>query len=177
MLVRVGSTNTTRIEAVREAIAVCPLFAGAEVTGIEVTAEKFGHPVTLPIVVRGAMDRALQAFHDCAFSFGIEGGLMEVPHTNSGYMEIGACAIYDGKEYFLGLSPAHEWPKEVTNLIVHGGMDGSQALKAAGFTTHEKIGTVGGGISIFTNGRMTRKEYNRLAVAMALVRLENKSKF
>lgn len=56
-------------------------------------------------------------------------------------------------------------------------MDGSQALKEAGFTNHEKIGTAEGGISIFTHGKMNRKEYNRLAVVMALIHLENKEHY
>lgn len=89
-------------------------------------------------------------------------------------MEVAVCAIYDGKQFHLGLSPGFEWPKSVTDLIVNQGLDGSQALREAGFTDHEKIGTAEGGIWIFTHGKMNRKEYNKLAVMMALIHLENK---
>lgn len=177
MKVRVGSKNETKVQAVAEAMKESKTLQAAEVVGVEVVTEKFGHPITLELVVKGAMDRAKQAYKDCDFGVGIEGGLIEVPHSKSGYMELGVCAIYNGKQYCLGLSPAHEWPKSVTDLIVHKGLDGSQALREAGFTQHEKIGTAGGGISIFTHGKMDRKQYNKLAVMMAIVQLENQEAY
>jgi inosine/xanthosine triphosphatase len=115
----------------------------------------------------------MQSFHDCDYSIGIEGGLIEVPGTKSGYMEFGVCAIYDGANYHLGFSPGFEWPTSVTDLIVNKGFDGSSALKEAGFTDHEKIGTAQGGIWILTKGKIDRTEYNKQAVTMALIQLEN----
>lgn len=173
MKISVGSKNETKVQAVAEVLKASKMFADAEVVGVDVVTEVFGHPITLELVVKGAMDRAKRAFKDCEYSFGIEGGLIEVPHTKSGYMEMAACAIYDGQKHHLGLSPGFEWPKAVTDLIVHKGLDGSQALKEAGFTSHEKIGAAEGGIYIFTHGRLNRKDYNKQAVLMALVHLEN----
>ncbi|OHA08882.1 MAG: hypothetical protein A3A44_02195 [Candidatus Sungbacteria bacterium RIFCSPLOWO2_01_FULL_60_25] len=161
----------------KEAIASYPEFDGAEVDGVEVKTEEFGHPISLPTIVDGAMDRARQAFRECEYSVGIEGGLIEVPKTKSGYMEVAVAVMYDGVRFHLGLSPAYEWPKSVTERIVKKGLDGSQALREAGFTDHEKIGTAEGGISILTKGRMNRKEYNKLAVMMALIHLENKEHY
>ncbi len=172
MKVHVGSKNKTKVEAVAESIKGYPLFAGAEVVGVEVATEVFGHPNTLTKTVEGAMDRAKQAFSDCDYSFGLEGGLLTVPHTKTGLMEITACAIFDGKNYHIGLSSAFEWPKKVTELI-NGGLDGSQALREAGITTHEKIGTAEGGVSILTKGRVNRTQYNKQAITMALVHLEH----
>lgn len=100
-----------------------------------------------------------------------------MPETKSGYMEVAVCAIYDGLQFHLGLSPAYEWPKTVTNLIVHQKLDGSQALQAAGFTDHEKIGTAEGGVWILTKGKMNRKEYNKIAVMMALIHIENEGHY
>jgi len=177
MKISVGSKNQTKVQAVAEVLKASETFSSAEVTGVDVVTDVFGHPVSMELVLKGAMDRAVKAFKDCDFSFGIEGGLVEVPYTKSGYMEIAACAIYDGKRYHLGLSPGFEWPKTVTDLIVNKGLDGSQALKEAGFTQHEKIGTAEGGIFIFTHGRMNRKEYNKQAVIMALLHLENGSAY
>ena len=71
-------------------------------------------------VVTGAMDRAKQAFQGCDYSVGIEGGLMKVPYTQTGWMEVAVCAFYNGKRFFLGLSPAYEWPKDVISLINNG---------------------------------------------------------
>ena len=177
MRVNIGSKNETKIQAITEALKESELFKGAGFCPIDIVTEKFGHPITMDLVVKGAMDRARQSFRGCEYSFGIEGGLIEVPGTKSGYMEVSVCAIYDGQQFHLGLSPGFEWPKSVTELIVKKGFDGSQALRETGFTNHEKIGTAEGGIWIFTHGKMDRKEYNKLAVRMALIHLENKEHY
>jgi len=41
-----------------------------------------------------------------------------VPGTKSGYMNFCACAIFDGKQIFLGLGPAFEYPLECTRRVV-----------------------------------------------------------
>lgn len=172
--INVGSKNQTKVGAVAEALFESAVFKDAKVFSVDVATKQFGHPITMELTVKGAMERARQAFQECDYSFGIEGGLIEVPEAKSGYMGIAACAIYDGERFHLGLSPAFEWPKSVTELIVKKGLDGSQALREAGFTDHEKIGTAGGGVFIFTHGKMDRKGLNKLAVIMALIHLENK---
>jgi len=177
MKVKVGSTNLTKLRAVEEAFRESASFASSRVSPVEVTIEEFGHPVGIEAIVRGAVERARQSFVDCDLSIGIEGGLIEIPGTKSGYMEVAVCAIHDGERFHLGMSPGYEWPKRVTELILHGGLDGSQALKQAGLTSHEKIGTAQGGIGILTRGRMDRTAYNRQAVTMALVHLENPERY
>lgn len=173
MRIGVGSKNKTKVTAVEESIAGYPLFADATVEDVSVQVEEFGHPKNLEETVSGAIDRAKQAYPGHAFGFGIEGGLMEVPHTKSGYMEVAVCAIYDGTKIHLGLSPACEWPTSVTGRILTEGLDGSQAMKAAGLTSEEKIGSEKGFIDIVTRGRMDRTGFNKAAVMMALVHLEN----
>lgn len=177
MRVTVGSKNQTKIVAVEEMVRKSELLEGATVVPVEVNVQTFGHPVGMTEVIEGAMNRARQAFVEADYSVGLEGGLLSVPHTKSGYMEITVCAIYDGLNFHLGLSPAFEWPKSVTDLIVHDGLDGSQAFKAAGFTDQEKIGTTKGSIWILTKGKIDRMEYNKLAVMMALIHLENKEHY
>ena len=177
MRVNVGSKNQTKVGAVTEAIHATAFLKDAEVIPADVVIEEFGHPIGMDQVTGGAMERARQSFRNCIYSFGIEGGLVAVPHTQSGYMEVAACAIYDGDRFYLGLSPAYEWPKKVTDLIVNHGRDGSQALREAGFTDQEKIGTAGGGIFILTKGRMNRLTYNKLAVEAALIQLENREHY
>ena len=177
MKINIGSKNQTKVQAVADALKESRFFKHAEIFPVDVITEKFGHPITMDLVVKGAIDRARQAFQNCDYSFGIEGGLIEVPGTKSNYMEMAACAIYDGQQFHLGLSPGFEWPKSVTDFIVKKGLDGSQAFKKAGFTDHEKIGTAEGGIWILTHGKINRKEYNKLAVVMALIHLENKDHY
>ncbi len=171
MRVHVGSKNQTKINAVAQSLQGHPEFENAEVVGVDVSVEEFGHPIGMEAVIKGAADRARAAFEGADLSFGIEGGLIEVPATKSGYMEMAACAIFDGRQIHLGLSSAYEWPKQVTDLIVSGEFDGSQALRQAGITQHEKIGTAQGGIWLLSNGKMDRTMYNKQAVMMALVHL------
>jgi inosine/xanthosine triphosphatase len=174
MKINVGSKNPVKIAAVRDAVGLyLELFPDAEIFGVEVNNELFGHPKNLKETVEGAVDRAKKAFVDCSYSFGLEGGLLEVPLTKTGHMEVGVCAVYDGKNVCLGLSPAFEWPKEVARLILSGKADGSQAFKRLGLTEHEKIGAVEGGIVGFlTKGRLTREEQTKQSIITALIQLE-----
>ena len=172
MKVGIGSQNKTKVNAVAELLEDYPLFAGAEIEGVKVEIEEFGHPKSLEETVAGAVDRAKQACAGRDYGFGIESGLMEVPQTKSGYMEVAVCAIYDGSQIHLGLSQAFEWPKKVVDMIL-AGKDGSQAMKAAGLTEHQKIGEHEGVINVFAKGRTNRTQYNKNAVMMALVHLEN----
>ncbi len=173
MKIGVGSKNKTKVNAVTHLLKDYPMFDGAEVAGIAVKVEEFGHPKSLEETVEGAVNRAKQAYVGNEYGFGIESGLMNVPQTKSGYMEVAVCAIYDGEKIHLGLSQACEWPKKAIEGILHKGLDGSQAMKAAGFTSNEKLGEEEGLVGLFTKGRTNRTEYNRGAIMMALMHLEN----
>lgn len=170
--VHVGSTNATKVEAVRDAFGAIERFADAHIVGVSVPVDVYGHPKSLDEVIGGAKMRAEHARGEAAYGVGIEGGLMAVPGTKTGYMEVAACAIYDGTAHALGLSPGYEWPTDVLEKILNDGMDGSQALRAAGLTTEEKVGTGKGGLGILTRDRVDRRLYNRLAVQMALMQIE-----
>lgn len=173
MRVGVGSKNKTKVNAVAELLLEYPMFEGAEVLGVNIMVDEFGHPKNIDETVAGAIDRARQAYVGNDYGFGIEGGLMAIPHTKTGYMEVAVCTIYDGTQIHLGLSEACEWPKVAIVGILNKGLDGSQAMKAAGLTKHEKLGEHEGLISILTKGRMNRTQFNKSAVKMALLHLEN----
>ena len=81
MKVGVGSKNKTKIDAITQLLVDYPMFAGADVEGVDVHIEEFGHPKSLEDTVAGAIDRAKQAHIGHDYGFGIEGGLMQVPHT------------------------------------------------------------------------------------------------
>jgi len=174
MKVTVGSKNALKIQAVKDTLALYPkLFPKPEVICIDVNVALYGHPKSLKETVEGAIERAKDAFVDSEYSFGIEGGLMEVPFSKTGFMEVGACAIYDGKNIHLGLSPAFEWPKKVTEMILNDQADASQAFKQLGLTHHEKLGAIEGGIvGYLTDGRLTREDYTRYSIVMAMIDLE-----
>jgi inosine/xanthosine triphosphatase len=174
MKINVGSKNKTKIRAVQDSVKLYPrLFIEPEIVGIDVEVDLFGHPKSFDGTVKGAIDRAKSAYNNCNYSFGLEGGLIEVPLSKSGFMEIGACAVYDGKNIHLGLSPAFEWPTTVTKMILNGKTDASQAFKQLGYTKHEKLGSVdGGAIGLLTNNRLTREDFTKYSIIMALIQLE-----
>ncbi len=176
MRVHVGSKNVTKVQAVKDAVKLYPkLFVGAEVVGLEVDIPLYGHPKTLDETVAGAIARAKKAFEvECNFSFGLEGGLLPVSGSRSGYMETSVCAIYDGKSVYLGMGPSFEWPKAVTELVVAGKMDASSAFKHLKFTDQEKLGNTPGGVSGYlSNGRMKREHQVLQSIITALFHLEN----
>lgn len=177
MKITVGSTNQAKIQAVIEVVHECALFTNPEVVGVDVSVEQFGHPVGIDAIVKGAMDRAKHAFLNCDLSVGIESGLLPVPHTKTGYVEIAVCAMYDGQQFHLGTSSGYEWPKAVAEMIVKGGKDGSQAMREVGLTSHEKIGIAEGAVGLLTKGKLNRTQQNKQAVIMALVPLENKEHY
>ncbi len=98
---------------------------------------------------------------------------MSVPKTKSGYMDVCVCAIYDGREFHLGLSSAWEFPdKIVMDFILKDGLDMSQAINKAGITKNTQIGSCEGAIGILTKGRLDRKEYTKQALRSALIHLD-----
>lgn len=165
--------NKTKLAALSSILAEYPMFSGAEVVGVDAVTDVFGHPKSIEETIEGAIARAKKAQEGNDYGFGIEGGMMKVPHSKSGYMEVSACAIFDGARVHLGLSPAMEWPLEMHDSIMNKGLDGSQAMRAAGFTSEEKPGEGQGIIGVLTNGRITRTDYNKLAIMMALTHLEH----
>ncbi|MEK7183967.1 MAG: DUF84 family protein, partial [Patescibacteria group bacterium] len=168
MKIGVGSKNKTKVNAVAEILLDYPRYRDAAIAGVDVQIEQFGHPKSLEATVNGAVDRAKQAYPDHDLGIGIESGLMPVPQTKTGHMEVAVCAIYDGAQIYLGLSQAYEWPPKVLDKILSG-MDGSQAIKATGLTQQEKIGEEDGFVGLFSGGRIKRTEYNKGAVVMALL--------
>lgn len=172
MRINVGSKNEVKINAVKELLADYPMFAAVEVLGAEAPSEVSDQPKSLDETIRGAKNRARNAYQNCDYGVGIEGGFMEVPHTKTGYLEFQACAIYDGKNFSIGLSSAYECPPQVMRLI-HDGLDLNDAAYQTGLTSNTKIGVSGGFISVLTKNRLVRIEFTKEAVRMALIHLEN----
>jgi len=123
--------------------------------------------------VRGAKNRARCRLQGLRLSVGIEDGLMAVPGTLTGYMNIGICAFYDGKRYYLGTSAAFEYPPKAIELVKKG-MDINQAFYSLGLTENQSVGSAQGAIGILTRGRWSRKETAKQALIAALLQLENK---
>ena len=173
MKIIVGTTNAAKLAAVEEILKEYPHLEHATVEAVKAESGVRDQPLSLGETIDGAMNRARSAFGDCDLSVGIESGLMEVPKTKSGYMDVCTCALYDGKEFHIGLSSAWEFPDpNVMDLIVKRGMDMSQAINHAGMTSNPQVGSAEGAVGILTKGRMNRKEQAKQAVRTALIHLE-----
>lgn len=174
MRVYIGSLNPSKIAAVADKLKDYSEFKLAEITGVAVSSEVSEQPLGIEETVRGARNRA-KAARDlgAAYGIGLESGLIPVPYTKTGYMDVTVCAIYDGKDYHLGLSSSFEYPKKLTRLVLEENLDISTAAKNMGLTAKEKVGTEEGMIGILTKGRLPRKDYSGQAVTMALIHLEN----
>ncbi|MEX0916733.1 MAG: inosine/xanthosine triphosphatase [Candidatus Spechtbacterales bacterium] len=172
MRVRVGTKNEAKLGAVTDALSLYEAFRDAIVEGIEVASGVSDQPKELAEIVQGAVSRAKAAFEGCEYSIGLESGLMGVPHTKSGYMDVAVCAIFDGKDVHLGLSSGFEPPKEVVRLVFEEGHNLGTASKIAGLTEKEELGKHEGLIGILTKGRMDRKEQAKQAVITAMLHID-----
>ena len=161
--------NPVKLGAIREVMA--GVFPEAEFTPVAVPSEVPDQPLGLEETLRGAKNRARNAFADCFLSVALESGLVDVPGSSTGYMNLTACAIFDGREMYVGLGPAFELPADVTRLVVEDGLELDPAVRRAGLTDNDRIGYSQGIIGILSGGRVTRMDYSRPAVSMALVRM------
>ena len=173
MKVIVASENPTKIEAVKQALKEFSQFDKAEVSGVRVDSEVHKQPKNMEQTVQGAMNRARNAFVGCDLSVGLESGLIEVPNSKSGYMDITMCAIYDGQNFHLGGSSVFESPKSMIDLVFSEDYEIGEAAKKAGFSDDSSIGSREGMIHVLTKGYLNRTEYSKQSVITALVHLLN----
>lgn len=176
MSIAIGSLNKVKIQAVEEVISDYDDFAGLPLTSLNVPSNVCEQPMSLAETVKGAKNRAINAFEatpDCQYAFGIESGLMEVAGSKSGFFDLTICAIYDGTDFFIGQSCAFELPQQVIQLVLHEKMDLGQACFHSKLTEKQALGASEGAIGLLTNGRITRKDYTKHAIIMALTQIEN----
>lgn len=170
-IIAVGSTNPVKLDAVREGFTASGRFGTIEIRARNVTSSVREQPLSLDETLRGAIARARSAFTDCDLGVGIEDGLFAVPYTQSGYMNVCACVIFDGTRDHVGLASAFEYPAEVTRFVIEEGLDITQAFVKAGLSNNSRLGAAEGAIGVLTKGHLTRRAYARQAVEMALIHL------
>ncbi|HEY9701105.1 MAG TPA: inosine/xanthosine triphosphatase [Allocoleopsis sp.] len=179
MIIGIGTKNEAKVEAVKECLLnYNKIFTGSVMyLARDVKSGVSSQPKTLEETIKGAINRARRSFEDCSYSFGIESGLMIVPYTETGYMNICACAIYDGSKNYIGLSSAYEYPKKIIDGIFNENLNVEEALNKLNFTTNPKIGAAEGAIGIFTDGKITRKDYTKQAITNALIKISKRELF
>ncbi|MFP4515025.1 MAG: DUF84 family protein [Parcubacteria group bacterium] len=173
MNIKIATQNLVKVEALKEIILDYNQLKNTTVESLEASSDVSEQPKSLEETIIGAKNRARKVYSNCDYSFGIESGLMAVPYTKSGYMDVSVCAIFDGKDYHLGLSSAWEAPEKVSKLMLEDNLDMNEAAHEAGYTANKKIGSAQGLVGIMTKGRLTRKEYTKQAIRTALIHIDN----
>lgn len=168
MFVNIGSKNPNKFNAVKEAFLLFEKFKGADFRPIAAESGVSDQPIGYEETITGARKRALNAFINCDISVGLESGLVDIPLTRTGYMNLTICSIFDGKEYFIGAGPGFELPEKLTKLVVDANMELDEAILKSGVSDNPRIGYSEGIIGILTRGVVTRKDYMIPAVTMAM---------
>lgn len=174
ILVRVGSRNTAKLEAVRRGLA--PFFRRIEVEAADVTSGVDPQPLGWAEIVAGARHRAVGAHRTgaCDLSAGIEDGLVSVVETGTGWANIGCCVLFDGAREAIGFTAGFEYPPEcvrratATPRAPIGGVFEALYRVPAGLTDP---GSSAGNIGRLSGGVLTRADYGAQAVVCAFVRL------
>jgi inosine/xanthosine triphosphatase len=152
------------------------MFSGAELNFVSVESEVSDQPKTFEESVRGAQNRARNAFSaesECDYSIGIESGLFEIPLSDGILGDLCVCVVFNGKDFTYGFSCGMELPKKISDLMMNDGLDMNQASNEAGLTKNPNLGEAEGLIGVLTKGRISRKRYTKQAVMTALIKLEN----
>ncbi|WP_462323538.1 DUF84 family protein [Desulfoplanes sp.] len=172
MRIVLGSLNPVKLQATQEVLATIPCFSKASVTPAGVASMVSDQPIGLDETITGARNRAKGAFALGDIGIGLESGLVQVDMAPTGYMNLTACVIVDSVSIYTGLGPAFELPITVTRAVVEQGMELDEAVRGSGLSEDPRIGYKQGIIGILTKGRVTRMEYTKPAIMMALAGMD-----
>lgn len=101
MKIVVASKNPVKLKATQNILE--KIYPAVEVEDRDVDSGVPDQPIGLEVTVQGAINRAKNVFSpDFDLSVGIESGLLEVPHSITGYLDLQWCAIYDGEKNHPG---------------------------------------------------------------------------
>lgn len=177
MIIKVGTRNSIKVQAVREIAAEYALGQNSVVLGVDVPSGVSDQPKTLQETSLGALNRAKAAFGGCELSVGIESGLMQAPLVASGYVNFTVVVIFDGVNACVGHSTGFPIPSAMLKGLGEGD-EVDKIVYDLGISDVKNIGKVAGGLlGILTKDRVSRKEYTKQALRMALIPLENKKLF
>ncbi|MDR0462299.1 MAG: DUF84 family protein [Christensenellaceae bacterium] len=135
------------------------------------------NPITLDETVLGAKNRANITWDyfskqgtKCDYTVGLEGGCFKVGDE---YFMLGAAVIHDGKNFFVGLSPAFPMP----NVIMKDVLKGTECGHLGEIFGVKTLKGRDGIVNQLTKGRMNREELESHAVLMALTKVVSSQYF
>lgn len=162
--VKVGSKNPVKIKAAKNVLE--KIYTKVQVKGVKVDPGVPSQPIGLEQTIKGAINRAKRAYQDCDLSIGIESGLLKVPHTLTGYIDLQWCATYNGKTITLGVSAGFEYPPKVIKEVKKGKEVGDIMDKITGI---KNLGEKTGAIYYLTKGLLDRTKNTEQCILMAMI--------
>ena len=169
MKVIVGSKNPVKLRATQNVLK--KIYTELEVQAIDADSEVPDQPIGLEITIQGAINRAKNAFsREFDLAVGIESGLLEVPNSITGYLDLQWCAIYDGEKTTLGVSAGFEYPPMVIEQVLRGMEVGDVMDQVTGV---DQLGQKTGAVSQLSRGLLDRTGNTEQCVLMAMIPLMN----
>jgi len=173
MQVTVGSKNPVKLKATRNVLE--KIYPQLTVSTVDADSEVPDQPMGKEQTITGAIKRAKNAYTtDVDLSVGIESGLMETPHSLTGYLDMQWCAIYDGDKITLGVSAGFEYPPMVVEEVLKGKEVGEVMDRITGVNN---LGEKTGAVSYLTKGMLNRTGNTVQCVLMAMVPRMNKDMY
>jgi inosine/xanthosine triphosphatase len=177
----VGSLNPVKFQATKEAFS--HYYKDFELFNFNANSKVSDQPIGKENIIMGALNRAEQSlnylnkngYEDDIYGVGIEAGLVEVPHTNSGYMDFQYAVIIDkNKTFSLGAGIAFEYPRSVINKVLS--RKNTEIGEIMGeLADNEDLKYEEGAIGYLSKNIITRKEILTQAVICALLPIINKT--
>lgn len=165
MKVVVGSKNPVKVNAARNVLK--RIYNDLTVYSLNVDSEIPDQPFGLDQTIAGAVNRAKNAFSDeFDLSIGIESGLIEVPQTLTGYIDIQWCAIFDGDQITIGASSGFEYPPTVIKQVMDGFEVGDVMDEVTGV---DNLGQKKGAVSHLSHDMLNRTENTEECVLTAMI--------
>ena len=172
----VGSANPAKMGAVR--LGLAPFFKDLELTSIETASGVSEQPIGFDEILSGARNRARRCYAaargGCDLGVGLEDGLVPVAGLQTGYVNLGCCVLFDGKQEATGFSGGFEYPETCVaqatsfdRVPIGAAFDRLFAARPRRFDAGREAGNIGR----LTQGVLDRAAYGSHAVICAVVRL------
>jgi len=177
----IGSLNPTKIEATQKAFN--KFYERFTLYKIKVDSSVSNQPIGIENIIEGAKNRALGALsflHDKSNSInvnlgvGIESGLIKIPQSNTGYMDLQFCTIVDdNNKMTLGSGNAFEYPQSVIKEVLADNKTEIGVIIGK-LANNKNLKNETGAISFLSNQKITRVDILTYAVICALIPRINK---
>lgn len=165
MMVQVGSLNPVKIQATRNVLE--KFYTNITVSSVSVQSGVPDQPIGMDQTIEGAVNRAKEAYvPESDLGVGIESGLIEAPHTITGYVDMQWCAICDGEKTTLGVGAGFEYPPSVVEEVLGGKEVGDVMDQLTGV---DDLGEKMGAVSYLSQGLLDRTGNTEQCVLMAMI--------